>query len=204
MADAQDLIDDDLVRAMKEMNTVVDAATEDLVTLYHLACKYADIRHTETALVAEIMTREVTAIGPDQTLAEAAKQFLLKNVRAMPVVDDGNRVLGMLAEADLLAAIGLPCDGPAGSLWHKLRRIFSHSRHVHGLGGRVSEAMFVGPATVRVDDSLHQAIGAMRKKRLESLAVIDAEGRLCGIVSHSNVVRAFVQAGVGMSDAAVN
>ena len=200
MTDAQDLIEDDLVRAMKEMNTVIDAATEDLVTLFHLARKYADIRHAETALVRDIMSPHVTAVGPDQTLAQAAKEFLMKNVHALPVVDEGRRVVGVLTESGLLSAIGLACEGPGCRLWHKLQRIFSHSQHVNGLGAAVREAMVSGATTVREDETLHEVIEAMRKRRLKSLAVVDSEGCLCGIVSHSNIVRAFLEAGVGLSE----
>jgi len=197
MSDEHELTEADFLRAMKEMNTVIDVATEDLVTLYRLARTYADLRHAEGVRIADVMTRDVVTVSPECTLADAAKRFLLNHVRSMPVVEGGERLVGMLTEADLLAAIGLPCHHPACSLWHKLQRIFSHARHVHGLSARVRDAMSDHPVTVRENETLHDVIETMRKHRVKTVPVTDARGRVRGIVTRSDIVRAFVQPKAG-------
>jgi CBS domain-containing protein len=51
--------------------------------------------------VREVSTREVVTVRSDEDLSEALKLMASHQVRRLPVVDDGNRLVGMLAQADV-------------------------------------------------------------------------------------------------------
>jgi CBS domain-containing protein len=51
--------------------------------------------------VREVSTRDVVTVRPDQDLSEALQLMASHQVRRLPVVDDGNRLIGVLAQADL-------------------------------------------------------------------------------------------------------
>lgn len=51
--------------------------------------------------VREIATRDVIAVGPDEELSEALKLMARYQVRRLPVVDSDNRLIGVLAQADV-------------------------------------------------------------------------------------------------------
>ena len=55
----------------------------------------------ENTLVDKVMTKEVTTIGPEATLAEAAAQLYAKHRGCLPVMD-GERVIGIITRRDLL------------------------------------------------------------------------------------------------------
>lgn len=51
--------------------------------------------------VREIASKEVATIGPDDSLSDALKLMASAQVRRIPVVDEGNRLVGMLSQADV-------------------------------------------------------------------------------------------------------
>jgi CBS domain-containing protein len=51
--------------------------------------------------VREVSTRDVVAVGSEEDLSEALKLMASHQVRRLPVVDDGNRLVGVLSQADV-------------------------------------------------------------------------------------------------------
>ena len=56
----------------------------------------------------EIMTAPVITVGPEAKLAEAVKVMAEKNISGLPVVDEDNRVIGIISEADIVDYAGKP------------------------------------------------------------------------------------------------
>ena len=50
----------------------------------------------------DVMVRNVVTVKPDDQVTEAIKLLAEHDVSALPVVDDGNNVVGIISEADLL------------------------------------------------------------------------------------------------------
>src|SRR5215831_8910405 len=77
--------------------------------------------------VREVATKEVVAIGQDEDLSDALKLMAQHRVRRLPVVDDEDRLVGVLAQADValtskeksvgevVGAISMPPEGPRSS-----------------------------------------------------------------------------------------
>jgi CBS domain-containing protein len=61
----------------------------------------ADEKDPKGMPVREVASREVATIGPDDSLSDALKLMASAQVRRIPVVDEGNRLVGMLSQADI-------------------------------------------------------------------------------------------------------
>jgi len=65
-----------------------------------------DVQPVET--VGQVMSRGVVTIGPHEPIAEAAKIMVVQNVKRLPVVDEGSKMLGILSRLDVVAAFTRP------------------------------------------------------------------------------------------------
>jgi CBS domain-containing protein len=116
-------------------------------------------------------------------------------------VVDGGRVVGVLSQGDLIveeARLHFPTIvnlfGVNVALpWHDRELDESVSK---ALGGQVREVMTAKPVTVRADATVEDAATLMHDKRVSRLPVVDSTGRLLGIVTRSDILRAMV-AGLG-------
>jgi CBS domain-containing protein len=63
----------------------------------------AEGKSPDTA-VAEIASKDVVTVDPDQTLEEAARLMAEHQVRRLPVVEEDGRLVGVLAQADVAQA----------------------------------------------------------------------------------------------------
>src|SRR5437764_4424280 len=113
---------------------------------------------------------DVLTVEPTATLGEAARAMRRRNVGAA-VVFDGERLVGIFTERDLLRAI-------------------ADSRHPDQ--GQVQSYMTPDPLTLGPDHSPSEAAGIMRERNFRHIPVVDGE-RLIGIVSIRDLVGAGLQ-----------
>jgi len=190
-----ELVEDDFRKALEEVDTYMDIHIHDLLQLYHMACKHAQLRYVEDVPVCEYMTSNVITIEPGKSLAEAARLFVVHNISGLPVVNQVRKLLGILTEADLLSAIGLPCKHPSCGVWFRLEHLFRHERHIRGLAGQVGDLMYNMPVYVHENRSLHQAIELMKKRHVKKLIVTDLNEHVSGIITRGNIIRALLDRG---------
>ncbi len=118
------------------------------------------------ALLGELMTRDVLAVAPEDTLGEAAQRMADHNVGSAVVTDYG-RLVGILTERDLLRAV-------AG--------------RVHSSEARVREWMTEDPVTATPATPAEEAARIMLEHGFRHLPVVDVE-QTVGIVSVRDVMR---------------
>ncbi len=201
-ADPPELVEDDFRKAMEDVDTFMDIHIHDLLKLYHLARNHAQLRYVEDVPVSKYMTHNVITIGPDKSLAEAARLFVVNNISGLPVINQTKNLLGILTEADLLAAIGLPCRHPTCGVWYRIEHLFKHETHIRGLAGYVGDMMYKIPVYTQEEKSLHQAIDLMKKKHVKKLIVTDRDDRVSGIITRGNIIKALLERGaIGTSPA---
>lgn len=138
------------------------------------------------AAVRDVMTTNVVAARKDASYKELAARLRTHRVSAFPVIDDLGKVIGVVSEADLLVK--------EASLAAQ-NRVLTGVRHHHD---RKKEAavtaaalMTSPPVTTGPDATVEQAAEVMYARRVKRLPVVDASGRLMGIVSRADVLTVF-------------
>jgi len=150
----------------------------------------ADLPSTVT--VAEFMTREVVTVRPETPMREVVVDLVTKRFRSVPVVDDDRRVVGIITNGDLVRRGGLP-------LRLELLKTFDTPelhQHLEAMAAphvQAQEVMTRDVATVPVDMDVRHAADLMLQRRLKRLPVVDAQGRLVGILSRVDLLRSVMQ-----------
>lgn len=140
--------------------------------------------------VKDVMTKRVVAVGPRTPLKDVARTMVKRRVSGMPVVDDDGSVLGVVSEGDILVKErGRP--GRA-SLLDQLLEVDGHEAAKHDARD-AADAMTSPPVTIRPDRPVAEAASLMLDRCVNRLPVVDKHGKLVGIVSRADLVRAFVR-----------
>jgi len=120
--------------------------------------------------VGDLMTRNVVAVRASEPLSTAAKLLWDHDCGAIPVLEDeGERVVGMVTDRDICMAT-----------W---------SRNLAPSAIAASDVMSKGLVYCRSTDSIESAEGVMRSRKVRRLPVLDAEGKLVGILSVTDIAR---------------
>jgi len=154
----------------------------------------------------DVMTARVTTIGADARVREAAMRMLERGVSALPVVDDKNKVIGIVSEGDLVRRAELGTNTPR-SWWLRAFAADAASDYLKTHGARVRAVMTSPVVSVSPAMPLHQVARLLEEKRIKRVPVIRA-ARLVGIVSRADLVRRLASApatpiATGKSDRAI-
>ena len=126
--------------------------------------------------VAELMQSPVTTVSRDATLGEAIITLADRHISAVPVVDHAGHMIGVLSTTDVLEAEAAVSD-------HASRdQLFDDTR--------VADLMTSRPLTIAPDADVREAARQMLYGDVHRLFV-EHEGVLAGVISRTDVVRAF-------------
>ena len=142
-------------------------------------------RHGEgPGRVRDIMTTSVVTVDRITPYKEIVRLLVEHKISGMPVLSMGRKVTGVVSEGDLLAARdGSP---PAHSGW----RHWTFGREVHR--GRTADLLMTSPAvTIHPDATIAAAARLMNSHHIRRLPVVDADGKLAGIVSRRDLLSVF-------------
>jgi CBS-domain-containing membrane protein/PII-like signaling protein len=172
---------------------ICDMVAEGLVTVedvqvasYSHRPVRADI--PEHLRVADVMNRDVVRVQPETPLKELVELLVGRDYRAVPVVDEAERVVGIVTNGDLVGR---------GGLAMRLELLVTASREaiqqelaaLSANGRTAADVMTREVVTVPPDISVLEATRLMTQRRLKRLPVVDAMGHLLGIVSRVDLLR---------------
>ena len=139
-----------------------------------------------TATVRDVMTTRVIALRKTADFKEIVAVLRRYRVSACPVIDDGDRVLGVVSEADLLYKETEP-DRPPAMLRFQWRLDEEYKSKAVTAGQLMtSPAVTVQPGLPVVD-----AARLMQDRKVKRLPVVNYDGELVGIVTRSDVLAIF-------------
>ncbi len=141
------------------------------------------------AAVKDVMTTRVVSVRQDTSFQEMATALHENRISAFPVLDDAGRVIGVVSEADLLTkqALAGGYDGMPGMIAGLLRR--TEQAKARGI---TAGDLMTGPAVTTVPEAaVRDAARLMGKRKVKRLPVVDAAGRLAGIISRADVLSVF-------------
>ncbi|MFF8537950.1 CBS domain-containing protein [Streptomyces sp. NPDC015532] len=139
--------------------------------------------------VGDLMTTSVVKVRQDTGFKEIAKLLAEYDITAVPVVDDDERVVGVVSEADLLRKEAAQLD-PAGLL-PTLRPGPDDRAKAEAT---TAEGLMNGPAvTARPQWTAVEAAQVMERHHVKRLPVVDEADRLVGLVSRADLLRVFLR-----------
>lgn len=150
------------------------------------------------AVVKDVMTPGVISVNKDTPFGEIAAALRQHRVSAFPVLDEASEVIGVVSESDLLAklALGIGDDGMPGMITGILRRQQTEKAHA-----TTAADLMTSPAySVHPGDTVEQAARIMYLRNVKRLPVIDADGRLAGIVSRTDVLAVYSRADADIAE----
>lgn len=132
--------------------------------------------------VADVMTRDVVAVAPDEDFKTVARLMHLHAVSAVPVVDHEGKLVGIISESDLLAK-----ERERGAN----RPLLGLHPNEDGIAAaRAARDMMTWPAIcIAPDASIPEAARLMYREAVKRLPVIDPNGDLIGIVSRADLLK---------------
>ena len=182
----------DMDAALAHYNQVLDVSRDDLQELLHLAEAASYQRNLGELRCADIMSAEPVAVQFGTSLSEAWALMRQRRIKALPVIDRQQRIVGIVTAADFFRQAGLD----------------EHS----GLGDRVRELIKSNgltrsdrPEVVGQIMTRRVRVAGVQRHALElvelfsqdghtHIPIIDEENRLVGIVTKSDLVRALFRA----------
>ncbi len=128
------------------------------------------------------MTSKVITISRDAGLDEARKRMEENNIRHLPVVEEDNTLIGIITDRDIRSA--LP------SVFSTCLTNPEEMQRIAGL--KVEDVMTKNPITISPMNTLEDALMMMHKMRKGAFPVVDQHGKLTGIISTRDLIRAFI------------
>ena len=148
--------------------------------------------------VSAVMTTPVLSVTADSPLQEAVQLMSEHHISGVPVLDGSGALVGELTEQDLMVRESGFDAGPYVMLLDAviyLRNPLQWDRQVHQvLGSTVGDVMRAKPHTCSVDLPLPAAARQLHEGSTQRLFVLDGEGRLAGVLTRGDVVRALAAA----------
>ena len=177
--------------ASREVEDILSNGRVQLVEYESLETEY--LKHTPTmpsalpvrkekkaVKVKERMTRNPTAVKPEEGLKDAAWKMEHGHFRHLPVVDNDGKLIGMLSDRDIrLVRPSLMFVGKEDAtvqLWLLA----------------VQQAAVFDPISVKPETTLKEAAELMMRWHVGGLPVVDEREKVVGIVTYTDILREFV------------
>ena len=139
--------------------------------------------------VSKSMTRKVVSIRPDADIFEAQDLMEKNNIRHLPVVESDNRLIGIVTDRDIRSAM-------PSSLYKELECTLEEKNEICDL--RIKDIMTKDPMSISPLYTIQDAMLLIQSERVGALPVVDDEGKLKGIISIRDLLRAFINVmGIG-------
>ncbi len=159
-----------------------------------VAPKRAAARHAASRHVGDVMTSNPVCATTGSSLRDVARQLDEYEVSGLPVIDDQDRLVGVVSRTDLLRRL---LEGPAGARrdeeWLDLLTADSASRVDVDAArlGVVDDVMTVVPVTAKAEENLTTVARRMAEERVHRVVVVDAQRRAIGIVTTLDLLKVF-------------
>ena len=138
-----------------------------------------------------LMTADVVSVREGTPFKDVVALLARHRISGLPVVDDDDKVLGVVSESDLMLRQATRQEG-----WRRRLQALSPSARRNAVRGRARTAgqlMSTPAITVRARESIAVAARTMADHRVNRLPVVDDEDRLVGIVTRGDLLQVFLR-----------
>jgi acetoin utilization protein AcuB len=131
--------------------------------------------------IEKSMTRDVVTVGPETGILAAHALMAQNGIRHLPVVVEDDLLVGIITDRDIRSAM-------PSTVLSETEKSAGESR-LEAM--KVKDIMTANPVTVSPTDTLEDALLMLQRVKVGALPVVDQEGRLRGIISVRDLMRAF-------------
>nr|4GQW_A Chain A, CBS domain-containing protein CBSX1, chloroplastic [Arabidopsis thaliana] len=137
--------------------------------------------------VGEFMTKkeDLHVVKPTTTVDEALELLVENRITGFPVIDEDWKLVGLVSDYDLLA---LDSGDSTWKTFNAVQKLLSKTN-----GKLVGDLMTPAPLVVEEKTNLEDAAKILLETKYRRLPVVDSDGKLVGIITRGNVVRAALQ-----------
>ncbi len=147
-------------------------------------------------IAREIMSCEVITVSPETPVEELAALLWKRKISGAPVVDEANRLVGVVTESDLIdqaKKLHIPTAITILEAVIFLERAKKVEQEISKMAGsRVQDICTKDPLTVAPDAPLDEIATIMAEKHLHTLPVVE-DGRLVGVIGKSDIIRTLIK-----------
>jgi CBS domain-containing protein len=182
-----DLTEDDIIEAMQKIPGYLDITPHDFKEIYQLAYQLAVTRLSRQITAAEIMTRDVVLVREETALAEVAAAMGARGISGVPVVDENGGVVGIISEKDFLRRLGVTEEQNFMSLIAAC--LAARGCVTLPIKNQSAKDLMISPViTVQAGTTIQEIAELFAVRNVNRLPVVDAGGKLLGIVSRGDLV----------------
>ncbi|MGL5033405.1 MAG: CBS domain-containing protein [Microcystaceae cyanobacterium] len=144
--------------------------------------------------VGEVMTPNPITVKPETPLREAIKILAEKRISGLPVVNDEDKIIGVISDTDLMWQESGVDTPPYIMLLDSIIYLQNPARHekeIHkALGQTVGEVMNDFAITIKAEQTLRDAAHLMNEKKIRRLPVVNPETqKVIGILTQGDIIR---------------
>ena len=184
--DEADAVDADLDAVLARYNQVLDLSRDDLKALLQDTQLRGYQRKLANLRCSDIMSRQLITVHASTPLQQAWAKFREHRIKALPVVDAAGGVVGIVTPADVMRAAEAGDD----VLDDRLRKLRGWAEGAASSAEVVGEVMTRKVRVASVERHLAELIPLFSSTGHHHIPIVDAAGRLVGIVTQSDVVAA--------------
>ena len=137
----------------------------------------------------DLMTTDVITVGVDTSLKEAARRMIEAGISGLLVTGDRGELLGIVSEADFVAGESHRREKTKP----RILRWFLEDGDVPTFERTVGDIMTTGVLTLPPEADHPEAARLMQKAGIKRIPIVTDDGRLLGLVSRSDILRAFAR-----------
>jgi CBS domain-containing membrane protein len=179
----------DLDEVLREYDEFIDIDRDALETILRKT-ELRSYRRRALHLDCEsVMSRDVVGVAPDDSLRHAHALMRSHHFKALPVTNDSAEIVGIVTQTDFLEKASWRNGRPSIGFLQRLRLILSAASAPNDT---VKDIMTSPVKAVRPETPIEEAIIRFAEDGLHYLPVIDARGKMVGIVSQSDVMVAML------------
>ncbi|SFI94986.1 CBS domain-containing membrane protein [Phyllobacterium sp. CL33Tsu] len=178
----------DLRFALGQHDELIDVSPDDLDSILHRAQMHAYHRRFGEIRCEDIMSSDVVSVAPETSVRRAFALLRRHRIKALPVVNSEGRLIGIVTQTDFMQRAAWPSRT---ALRPGIVGKFGSIIGVAQKQPRVVADIMTAPVQfVRPDTLVTELVPAMADRGLHHLPVADAEGRVLGIVTQSDLIAA--------------
>lgn len=143
----------------------------------------------------DIMTAKTLTVSPDMEITEAAQLLLKNHINGLPVIDNHDRVVGVLCQSDLIRQqkkIPMPSFFTILDAFIASPSLKSIQKEIEKIAATtVAKAMTINPVTVSLDTDIGTIAELMVDKNFHTLPVVENE-KLVGVIGKEDILKTLI------------